>query len=322
MKEIRIVFMGTPEFAVESLSQIISNGYSVKAVVTVADKPSGRGLKIRFSPVKEFALSRNIPVLQPLSLKDPEFISTLKSLDANLFVIVAFRKLPEEVWSIPELGSFNLHASLLPQYRGAAPINHVILNGEKETGATTFFLNAGIDTGTIIMNDRISIGNNETAGELHDKLKVMGAELVVKTIRAISFGNLSLREQPNSENTLKGAPRLFREHCLIKWDRSATDVHNHIRGLSPYPGAFSVINIDGSEKEIKILRSEITGDVSDVNAGDVRVINNRRFFVACSDNFVEILQLQPSGKKAMKAEEFIRGLRVGKMHFNNPQMGK
>jgi methionyl-tRNA formyltransferase len=318
MKEISIVFMGTPEFAVESLSQILSNGYIVTAVVTVADKPAGRGLKLKISPVKEFALSKNIPVLQPLSLKDPEFISTLKTLHANLFVIVAFRKLPEEVWSIPELGSFNLHASLLPQYRGAAPINHAILNGETETGATTFFLNAGIDTGTIIMNERISIGNNETAGELHDRLKVMGAELVVKTIRAISEDNLYPREQPGSDIALKGAPRLFREHCQIEWDRNATDVHNHIRGLSPYPGAFSVINMDGSEKEIKLLRSEITDEVSDVKAGDVRIVNNRRFLVACSDYFVEILQLQPSGKKTMKAEEYIRGLKAGKIVFINP----
>lgn len=319
MKEISIIFMGTPEFAVASLSEILSNGYSVKAVVTVADKPAGRGLKMKHSPVKEYALEHNIPVLQPLSLKDSEFISTLKSLNANLFVIVAFRKLPEEVWSIPELGSFNLHASLLPQYRGAAPINHVILNGETETGATTFFLNSGIDTGTIIMNERISIGEDETAGELHDRLKVMGAGLVVKTIRAIREGKLTLKEQPTDETALKSAPRLFREHCFINWNRSARDVHNHIRGLSPYPGAFSEINMDGSEKEIKILRSKIADDVSDVNAGDVRIINNRRFLVACIDFFVEIIQLQPSGKKAMTAEEFIRGLRAGKIHFNFPQ---
>jgi methionyl-tRNA formyltransferase len=319
MKEVSIVFMGTPEFAVESLSEILRNGYSVKAVVTVADKPAGRGLKLKVSPVKEFALSKNIPLLQPLSLKDPEFISTLKSLNANLFVIVAFRKLPEEVWSIPELGSFNLHASLLPQYRGAAPINHAILNGETETGATTFFLNSGIDTGTIIMNERIGIGENETAGELHDRLKIMGAELVVKTIRTISEGKLKLREQPVGEPALKSAPRLFREHCFINWDRNAKEVHNHIRGLSPYPGAFSLINMDGSEKEIKILKSQITDIVSDLEAGDVKIIDNRRFLVACGDYFLQIMQLQPSGKKAMTAEEFIRGIRVDKMRFKFAQ---
>jgi methionyl-tRNA formyltransferase len=319
MKKISIVFMGTPEFAVESLSEILRNGYSVKAVVTVADKPAGRGLKMKHSPVKEYALEHNIPVLQPLSLKDPEFISTLRDLNANLFVIVAFRKLPEEVWSIPELGSFNLHASLLPQYRGAAPINHAILNGETETGATTFFLNSGIDTGTIIMNERISIGEDETAGELHDRLKVMGAGLVIKTIRAISEGKLTLKEQPTGEPALKSAPRLFREHCSINWNRSANEVHNHIRGLSPYPGAFSEINMDGSEKEIKILKSEITGELVDLEAGEVKIINNRKFMVACSDYFVQIMQLQPSGKKVMTAEEFIRGIRSGKMHFKIAQ---
>lgn len=307
--------MGTPEFAVETLRQILLHGFKVKAVVTVADKPAGRGLKLKHSPVKEFALSQGLEVLQPENLKDPGFIEILEAIDANLFVIVAFRKLPEVVWRIPELGSFNLHASLLPQYRGAAPINHAILNGESTTGVTTFFLNQGIDTGTLIMSEEVEIGENETAGELHDRLMTKGAGLVVRTIQAIKDGSVEPKEQPAGSMNIKSAPRLYREHCFVQWTVSADEVHNHIRGLSPFPGAYSVLKMDDTEKEIKLLRSALTRISSDREVGNVWITENGKMMVACNDFFVEILQLQPAGKKPMEASEFLRGTRSQKMAF-------
>ena len=307
--------MGTPEFAVESLRQILLHGFNVKAVVTVADKPAGRGLKLRHSPVKEFALSKGLEVLQPENLKDPDFIQTLEAIDANLFVIVAFRKLPELVWRLPELGSFNLHASLLPQYRGAAPINHAILNGESRTGVTTFFLNQGIDTGSLITSEEVQIGENETAGELHDRLMVKGADLVVRTIQAIKEGRVEPKEQSAELTGIKSAPRLFRAHCFVHWTQCAVEVHNHIRGLSPYPGAYSILKMDDAEKEIKILRSALTGISSDREAGNIWITEDGKMMVACNDFFIEILQLQPAGKKPMEASEFLRGTRTKKLSF-------
>ncbi len=315
MKEISIVFMGTPDFAVESLNQILLHGFDVKAVVTVADKAAGRGLKVKYSPVKTFALSKGLPVFQPENLKNPDFIRDLQETGANLFVIVAFRKLPEEVWHIPALGSFNLHASLLPQYRGAAPINHAILNGESQTGVTTFFLNQGIDTGTLILSEAIQIGENETAGELHDRLMVTGANLVIKTIQTIREENVEPRVQPGVTDGLKPAPRLFREHCFVSWDRSAAEVHNHIRGLSPYPGAYSFLKLDDAGKEMKILRSQLTRIEVDRMPGTVVISENGNMLVACDDYFIEIVQLQPAGKKAMTGVEFLRGNRADKLIF-------
>lgn len=317
MKDISIIFMGTPEFAVESLNQIILNGFGVKAVVTVADKPAGRGLKIRQSPVKEFAVNHNIPVLQPENLKNPEFISALKNLNADLFVIVAFRKLPEEVWRIPELGSFNLHASLLPQYRGAAPINHAIINGERQSGVTTFFLNAEIDAGLILMKETLVIGENETAGELHDRLKVSGADLVIKTIEAIRDGKISPEAQPTSGAILRSAPRIFRKDCIIDWNKPAGEVHNLIRGLSPYPGAFSVLVQHETEREIKILRSVITDQPSGIRPGSVLTAEDGKLLVACGDSFIEVLLLQPAGKRIMKSDEFVRGLKGRNLFFKD-----
>lgn len=308
--------MGTPEFAVESLRQILLHGFDVKAVVTVADKPAGRGLKLRYSPVKEFALSKGIEVLQPTNLKDPEFIQALEETAANLFVVVAFRKLPEVVWSIPELGSFNLHASLLPQYRGAAPINHAVMNGESKTGVTTFFLNQGIDTGTLILSEEVAIGENETAGELHDRLMAQGAGLVVRTIQSIKEGTVEPKEQSVATESTKSAPRLFREHCLVEWGRSAAEVHNHIRGLSPYPGAYSVLKMDDAEREMKILRSILTTIPSEGEAGNVRIDDGGKMLVACNDFFIEIIELQPAGKKAMEATRFLRGIRATKLTFS------
>lgn len=316
MKKISIVFMGTPEFAVESLRQILLHGFEVKAVVTVADKPAGRGLKLRISPVKEFALSNRLEVLQPENLKDPDFIQALEATAANLFIVVAFRKLPEVVWRIPALGSFNLHASLLPQYRGAAPINHAILNGERQTGVTTFFLNQGIDTGTLIMNEAVQIGENETAGELHDRLMTKGAGLVIKTIEAIRDGSVKPKEQSVEAGGIRSAPRLFREHCFIKWGQSANEVHNHIRGLSPYPAAYSILKMDNAEREVKIIRSALTRISSDREAGNIWITEDGKMMVACCDFFIEILQLQPAGKKQMEATGFLRGIRAQELSFS------
>ncbi|MDY0101301.1 MAG: methionyl-tRNA formyltransferase [Lentimicrobium sp.] len=316
MKEISIVFMGTPEFAVESLSQILLHGFNVKAVVTVADKAAGRGLKVKYSPVKAFALSKELPVFQPENLKDPDFIKDLQETGANLFIIVAFRKLPEVVWRIPSLGSFNLHASLLPQYRGAAPINHAILNGESRTGVTTFFLNQGIDTGALIMSEAIEIGENETAGELHDRLSVAGADLVIQTIQAIRDEKVEPRVQ-EVVGGLKTAPRLFREHCFVLWGRSATEVHNHIRGLSSYPGAYSFLRSDDSGREVKLLRSEVTHLKVDRMPGEVVIAENGGMLVACNDFFIELLQIQPAGKKVMTGVDFLRGNRAGRLVFGS-----
>ena len=315
MEKIRIVFMGTPEFAVESLRQLIEHQFDIAAVVTVPDKPAGRGLKLRESAVKNFAISHKLPVLQPERLKDPDFIAQLDSFQANLFIIVAFRKLPDEIWTMPRLGTFNLHASLLPQYRGAAPINHAIINGESISGVTTFFLNSGIDTGKIIMSRAVPIGPDETAGDLHDKLMVAGSSLVIETVEAIASGNCILKDQPPATSGLKAAPRIFREQCLIDWSKPAREVHNLIRGLSPYPGAYSVIKTDKGLSEIKILRSLIADNPEDKMPGETLKINGDRLLVSCAGGFIEILQLQAAGKKAMSAGEFLRGTRSEVLQF-------
>lgn len=315
MEDIRIVFLGTPDFAVESLHRIVDHQIQVLAVVTTPDKPAGRGLKIRESAVKAFAVSHDIPVLQPDDLKDPHFIEQLRSYNANLFVVVAFRKLPDEVWSMPALGTFNLHASLLPQYRGAAPINHAIMNGEKSTGVTTFFLNSGIDTGKIILNREQEIGPDETAGELHDRLMSSGAELVIETIEAIASGQCTPQNQPTAISPLKTAQRLFRAHGRIDWTKSASEVHNHVRGLSPYPGAWGILRTEGHESEIKIQRSGLVPGNHSLRPGQVVVTDDKRLLVACSDGMIALLTVQPAGKKSMNIREFINGLRSTELEF-------
>ena len=314
MRKARIIFMGTPEFAVGSLSALINSNKEVVAVVTVPDKPAGRGLKLRESAVKQYALSRHLPVLQPVSLKEPDFIEELKSYNANLFVVVAFRKLPNEVWSLPESGTFNLHASLLPDYRGAAPINHAVINGESMTGVTTFFLNSEIDTGRIILNRSVEIGPDETAGELHDRLMVTGAELTLETVNAIESGTFTLTEQPKTTNSLKSAPRIFRKDCQINWNEPALKVHNLIRGLSPYPGAFSSMHTTNGTIEVKIIRSAIASFEAILMPGETAIRDNR-LYAACAGGFIEILQLQPAGKKAMETPDFLRGLRSTQIRF-------
>lgn len=299
--------MGTPEFAVEPLKRLLDNNYPIAAVVTVADKPAGRGLKVQSSPVKQFAEINNIPVLQPLNLSDPDFVQELKNINANLYIVVAFKKLPKVVWQLPELGCFNLHASLLPDYRGAAPINHAVINGESKSGVTTFFINDEIDTGAIIKQVITEIGVNETAGELHDKLKDIGADLVVETVESIFNNNYSLTYQLTDDLTqLKKAPKIFRKDCKINWQQPSVKVHNFIRGLSPYPGAFGTMSTPEGENDLKVLKSALTNIPAGNKYGEIEIQGNE-LFVSCSDMLIRILEVQPSGKKSMTAADYLRG---------------
>lgn len=306
-KDLKIVFFGTPEFAVASLDAIIKNGFNVAAVVTAPDKPAGRSKKLHQSDVKVYALEHGLPLLQPVRLRDEDFISQLKAINADLFVVIAFRMLPEIVWNMPRLGTFNLHASLLPKYRGAAPINHAIINGEKKTGVTTFFLTHEIDTGDIISSREIVIGEDENAGELHDRLMMLGAEEVISTLDQIIEDKLQTQPQPDGEFT--PAPKIFKDTCRINWAQPAEKIHDFIRGLAPYPGAWCVMKeTNGKPGEIKILASSIKDIPDDLNLepGEAAIIR-KRLFAGTTDRPVEILRLQPAGKKAMDASAFILG---------------
>lgn len=308
MNQLRIIFIGTPEFAVPSLEVLIENKLTVAAVITAPDKPQGRGQKLLPSPVKECALKYNIPVLQPANLKSPDFLEELKSYHANLQVVVAFRMLPEAVWSMPALGTFNLHASLLPQYRGAAPINWAIMNGEKETGATTFFLKHEIDTGSIIFQEKEPILDTDNVGSLYDRLMKSGSQLVLKTVRAIEKGEYPSIVQP-TEGEIKHAPKIFKETCEINWNQSSESVRNFVRGLSPYPGAWANLN----EKVFKILKCEVkqsTVDGRQSTAGSLKTDDKTYLSVKSSDGWVSIEELQPEGKKKMNIQEFLRGNKI------------
>ena len=301
--------MGTPYFAVPVLEAMISHGYKPVAVITAPDKPAGRGLKLRYSPVKEKALEYDIPVLQPANLKDPEFISQLTSLRPDLQFVVAFRMLPEIVWNLPPLGTYNLHASLLPQYRGAAPINHAIINGETTTGLTTFRLQHEIDTGDIAFQQSISIGPDETAGDLHDRMLPVGADLVLKTIRAIESGNIQLGKQVAIDEQLMHAPKLSPEFCALNFAEPVQSVHNKIRGLSPYPGATALLRWDEKKLAFKLLKSRmvhLNHPVSDI-PGTVFCYVRNHLYVSCSDGWMEVLTLQPAGKNKMTAKDFLNG---------------
>jgi methionyl-tRNA formyltransferase len=301
----RIVFMGTPEFAVASLEALIEAGYEIVGVVTAADKPAGRGQKLAESAVKKYAADKGIPVLQPLKLKDPAFIDELKTLKADLQVVVAFRMLPEVVWSMPGYGTINLHGSLLPQYRGAAPINHAIINGEKESGVTTFFLSHEIDTGDIIYSEHVDIGPEDTAGDLHDKLMSVGAELLVRTVKGIESGSIKEQPQPQSEE-LKHAPKIFKEFCLINWDQPVQTVFNFIRGLSPYPTAYTILN----ERTLKIFKAELEFSKTGLAPGSFSTDGKTYLKFAAKDGFIVIKELQYEGKKRMTTAEFLRGMRL------------
>ena len=302
----KIVFFGTPEFAVESLHALVDNGYDVAAVVTMPDKTGGRGHKIIESDVKKYAVEQGLPVLQPEKLRDPEFIATLKDINADLFIVIAFRMMPEVVWGMPRLGTFNLHGSLLPKYRGAAPINRAIMNGETKTGVTTFFLNHEIDMGDIIDSRSIQIGENENVGSVYDRLMHLGADMVIETVKNIENGTLQSKPQPEGE--FIPAPKIFKEDCRIDWHRSARDVHNQVRGLSPYPAAFTTMTDAADKKQdIKVFETRIAPDRETlINPGQV-LIDGKRLFAATSDGIVEILEVQPSGKKRMPASAFLLG---------------
>ncbi|NQW41884.1 MAG: methionyl-tRNA formyltransferase [Bacteroidetes bacterium] len=301
-EDLRIVFFGTPQFAVESLRLIIENNYNVVAVITAPDKPAGRGYQLRMSAVKQFALNQQIPVLQPTNLKSDEFINDLKNYQAQLQIVIAFRILPLVVWNMPPLGTFNLHASYLPNYRGAAPINWAVINGEKETGVTTFFLKHEIDTGSIILQEKTEILPNENAGILHDKLMIQGADLVVKSLNKILEEDYSL--QPQMEGEFPHARKIFTEQCKIDWNNKAVQVHNLIRGLSPYPAAFTSYN----DKSLKIFDTEMTSEIIS-NTGSFEIRNKNEFLVNCADYKLKIISLQPEGKKRMSAIDFLNGLR-------------
>ncbi len=313
-KELRIVFMGTPEFAVPSLKILLENNYKIPGVITAPDKPGGRGRKIRESAVKVFAKEHGIEVLQPAKLNDIQFIQDLKNLDHNLQVVVAFRMLPSQVWNLPEFGTFNLHASLLPQYRGAAPINWAIINGEKVTGISTFFLDEKIDTGKLILQEKTSIGDSETAGELHDRMMITGAGLVLKTIRLIEQGNVQPIDQYrliHKDESLKSAPKIFREDCVINWNEPSMMIFNRIRGLSPYPAAFTrLISPEGQEHLIKIYRSEIQDKHTDSSPGNILTDSSTYLHINTKDGTLSIKELQQAGKKRMNLGDFLRGFQL------------
>ena len=309
----RIIYFGTPEFAASQLEAILEAGYEVAAVVTMPDKPAGRGKKILFSDVKKTALEHQLPLLQPERLKDPDFLQALEAYHADLFIVVAFRMLPAVVWKMPPMGTFNLHASLLPQYRGAAPINHAIINGETETGLTTFFLNEEIDKGRIILQKRIPICPDETAGELHDELMHLGNGLVVETIKKIESGELQTvtQEELAAGTVLNDAPKIFKDFCYIQWNRDCQSIYNHIRGLSPYPAAHTKLQPDeGDPIELKVYTSEIELTAHDHPAGTVLTDGKSYLKVAANDGYIHLTTLQQAGKKAMDIADFLRGIRL------------
>lgn len=313
---LKLIFYGTPEFAVPSLEMLLKNHFNIQAVVTAPDKAAGRGLKVQSSAVKEFAEKHNLKVLQPLNLNDEMFLDTLKSFSPDLQIVVAFRKMPEKVWNLPKFGTFNLHASLLPQYRGAAPIHRAVMNGEKVTGVTTFFLEKEIDTGKIIFFEKISIYENETTGELHDRLKIIGADLVLKTVREIEHGTIEAIPQNNLETQgelLKTAPKIKKEDCRINWNNSATEVFNLIRGLSPFPCAFTTLLKPNGEKiNFKIFRTfppEKENPDSIVNS-ILQSDSVSRIKIKCMDGWISLKEVQLEGKKRLNVEEFLRGNRI------------
>ncbi len=312
----RIVFLGTPEFAVPSLEILLENGYDVPAVVTVADKPAGRGRQLQESAVKQAAVRHGLKVLQPVKLTDPAFLAELEALKADLQIVVAFRMLPEKVWNMPPLGTFNLHGSLLPAYRGAAPINRAIMNGETKTGVTTFFLVHEIDMGSVVFREEIEIGENESAGELHDRMMQIGAKLVLKTVQTIEAG--TLQKIPQDEFISKGeavklAPKIFKEDCKLDFSRTIAELHNHVRGLSPYPGAFfEMETVTGEIVQMKVYKAHpepagtfLTHEIMQ---------NGSELKVSCADGFLVLDEVQLSGKKRMSAAELLRGWKLDTVH--------
>lgn len=312
---IRIIYMGTPEFAVEPLKKLVENNYNVVAVVTMPDKPAGRGHKIQHSAVKEYALSKDLPILQPTNLKDEEFIAELASYKADLQIVVAFRMLPEVVWDMPKMGTFNLHGSLLPQYRGAAPINWAIINGEAQTGVTTFLLQHEIDTGHILLQRKVEIGPNDNVGDIHDKLMFLGANTVVDTVDLILSGQENPIPQTEliqaEKMNLKAAPKIFKETCQINWNQSAQAVHNFIRGLSPYPAAWStLLDAEGEKRVVKIFQSRIVDRQHQLAMGSILQEEKDELLVAVQDGFIAIEMMQLPGKKRLPIGDLLRGFAI------------
>lgn len=305
-RPLRIVYMGTPGFAIPPLELILQEGYEVAAVVTAPDKPAGHGMKLRQSPVKEFALKKGLRVLQPPRLKAADFLEELRSLEADLFVVVAFRMLPEAVWDMPPLGTVNLHASLLPDYRGAAPINRAVINGECETGLTTFRLTHEIDTGDILLQERMAIGPEETAGELHDRMTTAGAALLVRTIRGLADGTLKGTPQSAMEpQRMHAAPKIHTEDCRIDFRRTAKEVHDLVRGMSPYPGAFTTFN----GRLLKLYRTTVVNQPPSVEPGAWETDRKTYLRFACTDGYVSVEELQSEGKRRMRVTDFLNGWR-------------
>ncbi|MCM1319251.1 MAG: methionyl-tRNA formyltransferase [Muribaculaceae bacterium] len=310
-EDLKIVFLGTPEFAVESLDRLVKEGCKIAGVVTMPDKVAGRGHKLLMSPVKKYALEHNLTVLQPANLKDPTFVEELRALGADLFIVIAFRMLPQVVWQMPALGTFNLHASLLPRYRGAAPINRAVMNGDKETGVTTFFLKHEIDTGDIIAQETIPIGDDEDAGSVHDRLMALGADMVIKTVNDIISGDGQVATQPQPQGEFIPAPKIFTETCAIDWNLPVEKVRNHVRGLSPYPAAHTLIaKEDGSTYTLKIFAGKRADDLphEGLKPGDI-IVTPKRMAVMCADAPYEITSLQLQGKKRMDTGAFLLGFK-------------
>lgn len=306
LKDIKIVFFGTPEFAVASLDALLKAGADIAAVVTMPDKPAGRGHKLLHSDVKKYALAHDLPLLQPVKLRDPEFVDALRAINADLFIVIAFRMLPEVVWSMPPMGTFNLHASLLPAYRGAAPINRAVMDGCTRTGVTTFLLKHEIDTGDILSQRAIEILPEDCVGDVHDRLMAIGAEEVVKTVEMLAAGTARPIPQPEGEHV--AAPKIFKEDCRIDWSRPAREIHNQVRGLSPYPAAFCEIEDDGGKQfTAKILATAIADDNDGHRPGEAFREGKRLMVGTGSDQAIEIVTLQPAGKKAMPMQAFLAG---------------
>ncbi|TPD65841.1 methionyl-tRNA formyltransferase [Flavobacterium microcysteis] len=309
MEKLRIVFMGTPEFAVGILDTILNNNFEVVGVITAADKPAGRGQKIKYSAIKEYALEKNLKLLQPTNLKDESFLAELKDLNANLHIVVAFRMLPKVVWDMPKFGTFNLHASLLPNYRGAAPINWAIINGETKTGVTTFFIDDKIDTGAMILSKEVSITPDENAGQLHDTLMHLGSQAVVETLTLIENGKAETTLQVDSAE-IKTAYKLNKDNCKIDWNRTGKEIHNQIRGLSPYPAAWSFFSDNGQEWNVKIYEAKFVSQSHSETIGKI-ITTKKEMKIAVSDGYIEIAQLQFPGKKNLKTAELLNGISFG-----------
>lgn len=299
----RIVFMGTADFGVPALERLVAEGFAPELVVTVPDKPAGRGQKMSSSPIKEAAVRLNIPLEQPDSLKDPAFVERLRTVRPDLIIVIAFRILPQEVYTIPSKGAFNLHASLLPKYRGAAPIQWAVINGEHETGVTTFFLDRTVDTGNIILQRRLAIGENETVGELYGRLSLLGIDAVLETVRMIAAGNVAVQSQDGSLAT--PAPKIFKENCRIDWSKPARDVHNFIRGVSPRPGAYT----STGGVQYKMYRTLVANESSTGSVGAIRV-DGGKLLVQCSTGTIEVVEIQQEGRKTLSAVEFLRGTKI------------